>query len=195
MRECVSICLDARRDDLYEMLRTIKEGERVEVSYRFADEDWDGVDFNTRHEGICRCSDGLIREISSDVVTVIVERDDSNRFGFRLVTAFPDIRLRAATFGDLRFTGRSLVPALTEVIESRFHERGKAVRNGWFVAYSKQLANGVLDESDKPNNDDVKSKSDGMLARAKAEFAPKSVPVKQASPPGGEARRKYHESA
>lgn len=206
MQTCVEYCLLDNLRAIYESVLpyATHDGERFPIMLSFPDAEWppEELDFNTRHVGVVRGRDGLLREMTTDCVTVICKRDDRKERGFSLVTAYADFKC-----GDVRETGRSLVPALNGYIERRYHSESKAVKRTRFLELVDELGQGRLDAPDPlparkldrsvsaPAGNAVVSKADDMLARAKAEFAPKSVPVKQASPPGGEARRKYHESA
>lgn len=106
MRECIVECVLSDLPAICKKNR--QKGSRpYSHSVQLADDiyqaEGDAVDFKTRHRGIIRGRDGGIREMTSDVTTIILRPDDKSKYGFRLITAFPEMSAESA-----HETGRDL---------------------------------------------------------------------------------------
>ena len=68
----------------------------------------DSVDFRTRHKGIRQFANGDIREVYSDKTKAVCKVEPLTRYGFEIVTAYPDLK-DASAIGE---TGRDLTEDL-----------------------------------------------------------------------------------
>lgn len=134
MRECITECV---LSDLPAICEKNGQADRRPYSHsvRLADEiyqaEGDAVDFKTRHRGIIRARDGGIREMTSDVTTVILRTDDNSKYGFRLVTAFPEMSAESA-----RETGRDLTDACRQ---TRAYRYGTETLRAYMMAATDEI--------------------------------------------------------
>ena len=142
MRECITECVLA---DLPAICEKNRQAGRLPYSHsiQLADDiyqaEGDAVNFKTRHRGIIRARDGGIREMTSDVTTVILRPDDNSKYGFRLVTAFPEMSAES-----VRETGRDLTDTCrrtrayrygTETLRAYMMAATDAIPKGFAIAY------------------------------------------------------------
>lgn len=137
MRECITECV---LSDLPAICEKNRQTGRLPYSHsvQLADDiyqaEGDAVDFKTRHRGIMRGRDGGIREMTSDVTTIVLRPDDRSKYGFRLVTAFPEMSAESA-----RETGRDLTDACRQ---TRAYKDGTETLRTYMMAATDEIPKG-----------------------------------------------------
>lgn len=97
MQECVTECVLSNLETI--CLNVRKSDQLYAYSVRLQDEEFQGddpVDFQTRHTGIVRTNKGYVREMSTDMTTIVVRPAPNSKYGFKLVTAFPEMSAESA---------------------------------------------------------------------------------------------------